>query len=192
MLRDPKFWISMAVFQAFFGFTVFAITRDYYQQESPNVRAHPSTISPSASTWQGIRANDLSRLAPAALGDASAQDPAEISRQADDLFARRQYGQAANRYKRLLDFDPQNVEVHNNLGLTLHYLGRSDEALAYLDDGVALDSTNQRIWLTLGYVNSQLGNNDEARAALRKAAQIGDNESIRQSALRMLDELPQG
>lgn len=190
MLRDSKFWISMAVFQAFFGFAVFAITRDYYRQEAPKVRAHPSVISPSASTWQGISENDISRLAPAAFGAESVQDPAAISRQADDFFATRQYGQAANLYKRLLDFDPQNAEVHNNLGLTLHYLGRSDEALAYLNDGVALDSTNQRIWLTLGYVNSQLGNIEQARTALDKATDIGDSESIRQSAQRMLDELP--
>jgi len=190
MFRDIKFWIAMAVFQAFFGFAVFAITRDYYQQKKPAVRAHSATISPSASTWQGINENDISRLAPGAFGNSSVQDPAEISRQADEFFARRQYEQAANWYKRLLDFDPQNVEVHNNLGLTLHYLGRSDEALRYLNEGVNLDSTNQRIWLTLGYVNSQLGNIEQARTALGKATQAGGDESIRQSAQRMLDELP--
>jgi Flp pilus assembly protein TadD len=190
MHRNLKFWISMAVFQAFFGFAVFAITRDYYQQEQPKVRAHPATISPSASTWQGINQTDVARLAPSAFGDSGVQDPAQISRRADELFAQRQYEQAAGWYKRLLDVDAQNVEVHNNLGLTLHYLGRSDEALRYLTDGANLDASNQRIWLTLGYVNSQLGNVDQARTALNKASTIGDNESIRQSALRMLGELP--
>ncbi|MGI9237029.1 MAG: tetratricopeptide repeat protein [Woeseiaceae bacterium] len=190
MIRNAKFWTTMAVFQVFFGFAVFAITRDYYRQDTPVVRAHAATISPSASTWQGINENDISRLTPEVFGDSNMQDPAQISRQADEFFARRQYDQAANWYKRLLEFDPQNAEVHNNLGLTLHYLGRSDEALQILNEGVGLDSTNQRIWLTLGYVNSQLGNTSEARAALGKAAQIGEDESIRQSATRMLDELP--
>jgi Flp pilus assembly protein TadD len=189
MLRDPKFWISMAVFQAFFGFAVFAITRDYYLPDAPKVSAHPGTISRAASSWQGINENDVSRLAPQVLSDSAAQDPAELSRQADTFFAQRQYDQAANRYRRLLEFDAQNVEVHNNLGLTLHYLGRSDEALRYLNEGVSLDATNQRIWLTLGYVNSQLGNVDQARTALDQAMQIGGDESIRQSAQRMLDEL---
>lgn len=190
MLRESKFWILMAVFQVFFGFAVFAITRDYYQQEQPTVKAHPGTINPSASTWQGINGSDISRLAPVVFGDSTEQDPAKISRQADAFFAQRQYEQAANWYKRLLDFDQQNVEVHNNLGLTLHYLGRSDEALRYLNEGAAIDASNQRIWLTLGYVNSQLGNVAQARAALGKAAQTGDDESIRQSAERMLGELP--
>lgn len=190
MLRNPKFWISMAVFQAFFGFAVFAITRDYYQPDPPKISAHPGTISRSASSWQGISEDDVSRLAPQVFGDSATQDPAEISRQADALFAQRKYDQAASRYRRLLEFDAQNVEVHNNLGLTLHYLGRSDEALRYLDKGASLDATNQRIWLTLGYVNSQLGNVDEAREALNKATQIGNDESIRRSAQSMLDGLP--
>lgn len=190
MLRDPKFWISMVVFQGIFGFAVFAVTRDYYQQDAPVVRAHPGTISPSASSWQGINESDISRLAPDVLGASNSRDPATISRQADEFFAQRQYDQAATGYMRLLEFDPQNVEVHNNLGLTLHYLGRSDEALRYLNDGAALDASNQRIWLTLGYVNSQVGNVEPARSALGKAAEIGGNESIRQSAIRMLDELP--
>lgn len=190
MPRDSRFWISMAVFQVIFACAVFAITRDYYRQEAPPVRVHPSTISPSASTWQGIRENDIARLAPGSVGDASSQDPAEISRQADEFFAGQRYEQAAGAYRKLLEFDAKNVEVHNNLGLTLHYLGRFDEALRYLNDGVALDAENQRIWLTLGYVNSQLGNIEQARTALRQATLIGDNESIRQSAQRMLDELP--
>ncbi|MDH3751165.1 MAG: hypothetical protein OEU40_11265, partial [Gammaproteobacteria bacterium] len=75
-------------------------------------------------------------------------------------------------------------------GLTLHYLGRSTEALRRLNDGIAVDRSNQRIWLTLGYVNSELGNTEEARTALTTATQIGSDESIRQSALNMLENLP--
>ena len=188
-MRSIKFWLSMAVFQVFFGFAVFAITRDYYQQKPVPVRAHPATISPSAKPWAGITQADISRVAPDILGETSTDDPVEISRQANEFFARQQYQQAAKLYQRLLAIDPQNVEVHNNLGLTLHYLGRSDEALRRLNDGVALDSSHQRIWLTLGYVNSQLGNVEQARTALTKATEVGSNESIRQSAQRMLKEL---
>jgi len=181
----------MAVFQVLFGFVVFAITRDYYQQEPVNVRAHPATLSPSASTWpQGITESDIARLAPGVFDEPAPQNPAQISRQADEFFGRGQYQQAATSYERLLAFDPTNVEVHNNLGLTLHYLGQSEEALRRLNDGVALNSNNQRIWLTLGYVNSQLGNVEQARTALTNATQVGGNESIRQSAQKMLDELP--
>ena len=93
-------------------------------------------------------------------------------------------------YEQLLVIRPNDVETYNNLGLTLHYLGRSTEALRRLNDGVAVDAEHQRIWLTLGFVNSQLGNSEQARTALTTAAQIGSDDSIRQSAMKMLEDLP--
>ena len=93
-------------------------------------------------------------------------------------------------YEQLLVFSPNDAEIYNNLGLTLYYLGRSDEALRRLNAGVAVDPEHQRIWLTLGYVNGQLGNTEQARTALTNAAQRGGNESVRESAMKMLAELP--
>ena len=190
MTRDAKFWISMTVFQVLFGFTVFAITREYYIHDADNVSAHPSTIDQSALGWlNGITETDVTRLSSSAFSEATVQDPVEISRQADEFFANKQYDRAADSYERLLAFSPNNVEIHNNLGLTLHYLGRSTEALRRLNDGVAADPANQRIWLTLGFVNSQLGNTEQARTALTTATQIGTDESIRQAAMEMLENL---
>jgi Flp pilus assembly protein TadD len=98
---------------------------------------------------------------------------------------------AADLYARLLALNPKNVDILNELGLTLHYTGRSAEALQRLNEGVALNPAHQRIRLTLGFVNSQLGNFQEARAALTAATQLGTDQSIRQSALDMLKNLPQ-
>lgn len=191
MTRDAKFWAAMAVFQVLFGLGVFAVTRDYYVQDANTVAAHPPIVDNPATAWpQGITETDIARLAPGVFGEATTQDPVEISRQADEFFANKQYQGAANSYERLLAFDPKNVEVLNNLGLTLHYLGRSDEALSTLNDGIAEDPKNQRIWLTLGYVNSQLGNTEQARTALTTATEIGTDESIRRSAMQMLEGLP--
>lgn len=191
MSRDAKFWAALAIFQVVFGLAVFAITRDYYIQETNTVAGHPPMINQPSSAWpQGITETDMARLAPGVFGQTTAQDPAQISRQADEFFANRQYQQAANAYQRLLAFDPKKVEVHNNLGLTLHYLGRSDEALRRLNEGIAIDPHNQRIWLTLGYVNGQLGNTEQARKALTTATETGTDESIRQAAVQMLEGLP--
>ncbi|MDH3748243.1 MAG: tetratricopeptide repeat protein [Gammaproteobacteria bacterium] len=191
MIRDAKFWISMAVFQVVFGLAIFAITREFYIHDANPVSAHPAQPDQSALTWSnGISAADIARLSSSSVTEATTQDPAEISRQADEFFANKQYDRAAELYEQLLAFDPNNVVILNNLGLTLHYLGRSSEALSRLNDGVVLDPTNQRIWLTLGFVNSQLGNTEQARTALTNATQIGSNESIRQSATKMLEDLP--
>ncbi len=105
-------------------------------------------------------------------------------------MTKKQYDRAADLYERLLVFGPNNVDTYNNLGITLHYLGRSAEALRKLNEGVAVDPTYQRIWPTLGFVNSHLGNTEQARTALTTAAKMGANNEVGQSAVRMLEDLP--
>jgi len=189
MNRDVKFWIWMTVFQISFGLVVFTITREYYMDDAANVSERPSTTNqaPLAPT-DGI--SKFSQLSHSTLGESTSQDPVELSRQADQFFTNQQYDRAAALYERALALSPNNVSIQNELGLTLHYLGRSAEALRTLNEGVAADPKNQRIWLTLGFVNSQVGNIEQARTALTNATRIGTDESIRQSAMEMLKKLP--
>ncbi len=191
MTRDKKFWTLLLVFQVFFGLVVFAVTREYYMPDTSSPRGHALSTAPAATAWtSGMTASDVSRLSSPGLVEPSLSDPAEISRQANQFFANRQYQNAAQLYEQLLTFAPNDAETHNNLGLTLFYLGRTDEALRRLNEGVAKDPGHQRIWLTLGYVNSQLGNTEAARTALTNATQRGDDEAIREAAQQMLRELP--
>lgn len=191
MILNSRFWISFAVFQVVFGLAVFAVTRDYYIQDVETVSAHPATLNQSAPVWPNrITDTQIARLSSPVPTEPTTLDPFEISRRANEYFTNRQYDRAADMYEQLLAFSPNDAEIHNNLGLTLHYLGRSTEALGRLNEGIAVDPEHQRIWLTLGYVNSQLGNIEQARAALTTAAQVGTDESIRQSAMRMLEGLP--
>lgn len=191
MILNTKFWILLAVFQVAFGYAVFSVTREYYIHEADNVSAHALTTGQSAPAWPNdIMETEIARLGSSTLSQPTIQDPNEISRRAGEFFTNRQYDRAAGLYEQLLTFRPNDAETYNNLGITLHYLGRSTEALRRLNDGVAVDPEHQRIWLTLGFVNSQLGNTEQARAALTTAAQLGSDDSIRQSALRMLEELP--
>ena len=181
----------MAVFQVFFAYAVFAITRDYYEVDVQEKTSRPSSIVQSTPVWpNSISEAEIDRLSLPGLGDLSSQDPLEIYKRANEFFANKQYNKAAEYYERLLAFSPNDAEIHNNLGITLHYLGRSNEALERLHKGVAVDPNHQRTWLTLGYVNSQLGNTEEARSALTNATEIGSDESIKRSALRMLEALP--
>ncbi len=190
MTLDSRFWVMFVVFQVLFGLAVFAVTREYYLEDEEAISGHSWTADGSATSWsQGISAADISRLTSPAVSEPVPSDPAEISRQANQSFVNKQFGRAAQLYEQLLAFDPNNAEIYNNLGLTLHYIGRSDEALRRLNEGVAVDAEHQRIWLTLGFVNAQLGNTEQARAALNRATQVGGDESIRQSATRMLEEL---
>ena len=190
MIRNSRFWLAMAVFQVAFGLAVFAITRHYYiEDEVARVSSVPG--HPTEDTWPEPNAeSDLENLISNFPGNSPIDDPVKISHQADEYFSTQQYDKAADSYRKLLKFDPENADTYNNLGITLHYLGRSAEALQVLNEGVVVDPSYQRIWLTLGFVNSQLGNTEQARTALTTAAQIGSDDSIRQSAMRMLEDLP--
>ena len=191
MNLNAKFWIWFAAFQVFFGLAVFAITRDHYIQATDTVSAHPSMQNQPVPVWSDdITETNIARLTAPAPSMTDFQNPAELLRQAEESFGNAQYERAADLYEQLLAINPNDAEIYNNLGLTLHYLGRSTEALSRLNEGIAVDADHQRTWLTLGYVNSQLGNIEQARTALNTAAQTGNDDSIRRSATKMLEELP--
>ena len=191
MMRDARFWIFVATFQAVFGLAVFAITRHYYASDPARVSPEVAAKVESFPLWPGtVAGTDALPLSSSMPPQSTSTDPVEISRQADEFFSDQKYDRAAVLYQQLLTFDANNVEIYNNLGITLHYLGRSAEALQKLNEGLALNPTHQRTWLTLGYVNSQLGNTEPARRALTNASQMGTDEEIHQSALKMLESLP--
>jgi Flp pilus assembly protein TadD len=192
MIKSPKFWISMTLFLVVFGLAVFAITRNYYNPDSGYAGTDSSVQSQSSPILQDQIAGSSSPLINSSTFSQSSasKDPDEISRQGDEFFANKEYDLAAKRYQQLLELAPNNVDTYNNLGITLHYIGRSAEAVDKLNEGIAVDPGYQRIWLTLGYVNSQLGNIELARTALTTALNIDANNDIGQSATTMLENLP--
>jgi len=175
----------MIVFQAAFGLLVFALTRQHYLQDVQSISTEQSIAEWPVQSDEG----DLENLISAFPGTAAASNPVELSFQADEAFSSQRFVEAAELYQRLLFLEPGNADTYNNLGLTLHYLGRSTEALGVLNEGIVVDSGYQRIWLTLGFVNSQVGNLERAREALSTAVQIDTETDIGQSAAHMLDAL---
>lgn len=195
MNGNAKFWISMVVFQAIFGLVVFTATRQYYLDDaihSPGkVSAVPMASSqPSPARPQPAKGTSPTAAVPVFPGDVTQEDPEAMARQADDYFTNQQFEEAAELYGRMLVMGSGGVDTYNNLGITLHYLGRSDEALSVLDEGVEVDSTYQRIWLTMGYVNSQIGHTEKARAALTTAVSLDADSDVGRSAAKMLESLP--
>src|SRR6056297_2085797 len=195
MERNGKFWAGMAIFQVAFGLAVFGATRTYYLDDTSTTAAGGGNAATGAATVRqrpapqpgGISANDIALSSAMTM---PSEDPAAMARQADNLFREKQYGRAADLYARLLERNSDNVEARNNLGLTLHYLGRHDEALQQLREGAEANPDHQRIWLTLGFVSSQLGDVEEARRALTKATETGGNMTIKEHTSELLDALP--
>ena len=180
----------MVGFQVVFGLAVFHATRHFYRDEPPAMEAAGSPARPALPPWQDAPGSAGSEWPanPAAVVS-TVSDPAQLQRIASDSFVNQQYEQAAAAYERLLVLAPDNVDIYNNLGITLFYLGRSDSALRRLNEGIALDPSYQRIWLTLGFVNGQLGNFEDARTALTRAVGMDADNEIGQSAMQMLDAL---
>ena len=191
MIRSAKFWILMTVFQVAFGLAVFAVTRQYYVHDQDEVSANTRVMAQPAPEWpERDPESELEQLISTYPGQQTIKDPAAVLRRADEFYTNGQYDKAADLYQQLLASGSNDVNTYNNLGITLYNLGRSDEALRILNEGVAVDSSYQRIWLTLGFINSQVGNTGQARLALTTAVQMGADTEVGRSAQEMLGNLP--
>ncbi len=174
----PLHWLAVVVFLAFYGFTVFALTRDYYLRHPPRQVATVSSQPPRA-TRPAIKASAI----PESITETN---PTLLHQQADELFTQGQYAQAARIYSRILELSPKDPEARNELGLCLHYAGDTAGALAQLRTAVEKAPELPRPWLTLGFIQLQAGNQTEARAALQKARDLDPAGDIGREATRLL------
>lgn len=191
---SPLHWLILAVFLAFYGFAVFALTRDYYVRHpirSPMAQApgqgsasgDPHADSRVGRPAAGLSGLDLANLVPQSIEDSN---PDLLGERADRLLAERRYREAIPLYRRVLELEPEDVETHNDLGLALHYAGDSAAALEVLRAGAAGAPEFQRIWLTLGFVSLQVNDPASARVALARARDLGPNNPVGEEAVRLL------
>ena len=194
---SPLHWLLAAVFLTFYGFAVFAVTRDYYVRHPvrPNVAragadaaglppGHPATRAPApAVAAPGTGALSAVDADPAAITETN---PDLLRERADKLFTERRYREVLPVYQRILEFAPEDLETRNDLGLALYYTGDKSGALEHLRKGTTADPQFQRGWLTLGFVTLQSGDVPKARVALGRARDLGPDNPIGQEAARLL------
>ena len=72
----------------------------------------------------------------------------------------------------MLALAPDNAAIYNDLGLSLHYNGKTVEAIAALKKATTLDPELQRAWLSYGFVLRSAGREKEGRAALEKTIKL--------------------
>lgn len=191
MIRSARFWILLVAFQVVFGLFIFAITRQYYLHGPDSLRATPVASGQQPLEWpERDVESDIKSFLSSSPGSPAINDPAALLQAANDFFANGQYVEAADRYSQAIAAGAKDVNTYNSLGITLQYLGRSVEALNILNEGIVLDPSYQRIWLTLGFVNGQIGRAEEARKALTTAVQMDADSDVGQAAAEMLEQLP--
>ncbi len=179
-LNGPQ-WIFVIIFQVAYGAIVYGLTRAYYSPEFNAEAQMDAAVGNDPIGQYNQLMDDMLRKA--------GNDADEIARIADQLFAQKRYAAAAEAYRRLVSLRPRDVEIHNNLGLVLHYQGRSREAVEVLEEGVAIDPQYQRIWLTLGFVKSGAGDVGGAKLAFQRAVDIAPDSGIALEAKSMLERL---
>ena len=137
----------------------------------------------------GGRITGIENAADARYG--SIRRPESLARIADQHFQEGLFPEATFEHRRALEQAPHNVDIYNNLELTLHYIDRSRESVDILEQGIALDANHQRFWLTLGFVQLNRGDASRARRALATAAELDPGSRVGREATRLLDEIPQ-
>jgi predicted Zn-dependent protease len=183
-------WALFAAFLFFFGFAVFALTRDYYLRHPPTrpMASAAPHAAPDSSAALGSRMREAfsdSGIPPALMES----DPVLLSQEADRLFAAQRFTEAVTLYRKALELTPDDAGVMNDLGLALHYAGNTAEGIAVLRTGTDAAPDFQRIWLSLGFVAMQAGDREQARQALTKAQTLDPQSDIGAEALRLLDLL---
>lgn len=170
---SPLHWLVLILFLLFYGFAVFAVTRDYYLRHPAQASASGtiSSAAPDSSAVQEIATEtDLDRL----------------HQRADEYFVQQRFPDAATVYRRILELTPDDAEAHNDLGLALHQAGDISGAIEHLKAAIAKGPEQQRPWLSLGFVSLQAGNQADARDALTKARDLNPTSDIGKEAERLL------
>ncbi len=189
----PLQWLVFAAFLAFYGFAVFALTRDYYLRYPPRPLASAASGTQASHGTPGTAPPTFIQREVAGMGapaiPLTSQDPAQLNDAGDRLFGQKRYAEAIPYYRRTLELDPADADASNDLGLALYYSGQSAAALEILRAGTQRAPDFQRIWLTLGFVSAGAGDQAGARAALEKARALGPDNAIGQEAQRQLDRL---
>ena len=192
----PLQWLLFAAFLAFYGFAVFALTRDYYLRYPSRPLSNVASGSQAGHGTSGAAPPTFIQREVAGMGapavPLTSQDPAQLNDAGDRLFGQKRYAEAIPYYRLTLELSPDDVDASNDLGLALHYTGQSAEAMKILRAGAGLNPGFQRIWLTLGFVSAGAGDRDGARAALEKALALGSDNPVGQEAQRQLDRLGGG
>lgn len=158
---------------------------------SGNGTSSTSAYSGNGSARPGLSDNKASLIADLEARLKEKPDDQEaLYGLADTYFSMKSFDDAVKYYKKLLTVAPENTDVYNDLGLSLHYLGKSEESVKYLNDGIKKNPYNQRIWLTKGFVLAYgIGDLDAAGEAWKKARGIDPASGVGKAADNYLAQI---
>jgi Flp pilus assembly protein TadD len=179
--QNFKNWIIIALFFIAFGIGIFILTRPGDLTKKTSDRDLEETLMHGP-----IVDPEATQVVPLDQLDVNTDDPIALASLGDRYFESNNFFQAIKIYEKVIELNPNDVDTYNDLGLALHYTGKTDSALETLIKGTEVIPSYQRIWLSLGFVLASAGRNEEARPVLKKTVELDPDSEIGQEADRML------
>lgn len=93
-------------------------------------------------------------------------------------------------YLPLAKEEPARYEIQLACGWLLHSLGRSEEALAYLEQALRIRPDSDSAWCLLGYAERSLGRTDKAVARFRRCLDLNPDHPDRPDIESWLHDRP--
>ncbi len=185
-MENYKKWIIVLIAVVAGGLVIASfVTRQSGVPEKAAHQAPGQTPMPPAAPGPVVE-QDLNKVVPVEELGVDIKNPQELALLGDKYFESSRFNQAIEIYKKVLELDPRDVDTYNDLGLAYQYVNRPDLAIDILHKGVKAGPSDQRIWLSLGFVSMSAGKNAEAKTALKKAVELNPRTDIGQEAMRML------
>jgi Flp pilus assembly protein TadD len=124
----------------------------------------------------------MTRLRPVTLDEWSAGAPGlparddAAYREAVRLSLERKYEAALPRFRKLMEQNPRDSEVHVAAGICLEELGRTDEAVSAYKQALTTDPEDPRTWYRLGVTLIDLARWEDAINAFSRAVLLRPND----------------
>ena len=184
----PRFWFGIIIIQVMVGGGIFLLTKAHYQGAGLLSRESSATTIPVGARLPSSTAP--SNSPPLAASARPVEATRAIIADANKQFAAQDYEAAARSYIEVVRREPSNTDMRNNLAISLHYAGRSAEALDAAKDGLRMAPDHQRTLLTLGFIQRATGDQANARDSLTRAVAQDASSTVGLEAQRLLQSMP--
>ena len=89
-----------------------------------------------------------------------------------DLYVKQEYEAAKARLHHVIQFEKGNAEAMHLLGVIYYLVDKNDDAILYIMQAIALDSSNDAFYTNLGNCYQKMRNFEEAEVNFTKAIKL--------------------
>ncbi|MFO7964279.1 MAG: tetratricopeptide repeat protein [Desulfobacterales bacterium] len=102
-------------------------------------------------------------------------DAVSLNISGDAFYQNGNLAEAVAEFKAALEIDPNNVNVHNSLGVCLGQMGDLDGALNHFNRARSMDPQDSMVWYNTGLIYKFQKNTEKALEFFLKAGEIDEN-----------------